>query len=97
MNLRRSLIQFAFAAAISAWAAVPVPAAAGDLVVTRYFSGLWDQPKQESQGIVLNIIDREEDGKKKAVAYWFTYGEDQATAWHMGIGPCHLCENDVKV
>jgi hypothetical protein len=63
-----------------------VPASAADLVVTRYFSGLWDQPHQESQGIVLQIIDQEEDGHKKAVAYWFTYGDDMATAWYMAIG-----------
>jgi len=67
-------------------AAASTPLLASDLVVTRYFSGLWDQPRQESQGIVLQIIDQEEDGKKKAVAYWFTYGDDEATAWFMGIG-----------
>jgi hypothetical protein len=62
------------------------PAFAGDLVVTRYFSGLWDQTHHESQGIVLQIIDQEEDGAPKAVAYWFTYGEDLGTAWYMAIG-----------
>jgi len=61
-------------------------AAAGDLTVTRYFSGLWDQTHQESQGIVLQVIDQEEAGNPKAVAYWFTYGDDLATAWYMGIG-----------
>jgi hypothetical protein len=61
-------------------------ALAGDLVVTRYFSGLWDQPKQESQGIVLQIIDQEENGNPKAVAYWFTYGDDLETSWYMAIG-----------
>ncbi len=50
------------------------------------FSGLWDQPKQESQGIVLQIIDQEEGGYKKAVAYWFTYGDNLDTAWYMAIG-----------
>jgi len=62
--------------------------------VSRYFSGLWDQPKQESQGIMLQIIDQEEDGKKKAVAYWFTYGDNLHTAWYMGIG---LVEGDQVV
>ena len=63
------------------------PAFAGDLVVTRYFSGLWDQTHHESQGIVLQIIDQEEeDGAPKAVAYWFTYGDDLGTAWYMAIG-----------
>ncbi len=69
------------------WAiAATAPVSAADLVVTRYFSGLWDQPKQESQGIILQIIDQVEDGNKKAVAYWFTYGDDTDTAWYMGIG-----------
>ena len=62
------------------------PAFAGDLVVTRYFSGLWEQSHQESQGIVLQIIDQEENGMPKAVAYWFTYGDDEQSAWHMAIG-----------
>jgi hypothetical protein len=65
---------------------MPQPASAAELSVTRYFSGLWDQPKQESQGIVLQIIDQEEDGHKKAVAYWFTYGDNLDTAWYMAIG-----------
>ena len=70
------------------WAiTVGLPAFAGDLVVTRYFSGLWDQTKHQSQGIVLQIIDQEDqDGDPKAVAYWFTYGDDLQTAWYMAIG-----------
>jgi len=69
------------------WAlATSIPAFAGDLVVTRYFSGLWDQTHHESQGIVLQIIDQEEEGNPKAVAYWFTYGDDLETAWYMAIG-----------
>ena len=64
-----------------------LPASAAELVVTRYFSGLWDQPKQESQGIVLQIVNDEEDEQeKKAVAYWFTYGDNLDTAWYVGIG-----------
>ena len=64
-----------------------LPALAGDLVVTRYFSGLWEQPEHESQGLVLQIIDQEDDeGDPKAVAYWFTYGDDQQSAWYIAIG-----------
>jgi hypothetical protein len=64
-----------------------MPALAGDLVVTRYFSGLWEQPQHESQGLVLQIIDQEDaDGDPKAVAYWFTYGDDQQSAWYIAIG-----------
>lgn len=62
------------------------PALAGDLTVTRYFSGLWEQSRQESQGIVLQVIDQEEEGNPRAVAYWFTYGDDAQSAWHMAIG-----------
>ncbi|MFC1688688.1 hypothetical protein ACFL07_03395 [Pseudomonadota bacterium] len=81
------MIRFVFSLIVLSWAiAMTVPAKAGELVVTRYFSGLWDQPRQEAQGIMLQIIDQEEDGKKKAVAYWFTYGDDLNTAWYMAIG-----------
>lgn len=63
------------------------PAWAGDLVVTRYFSGLWDQTHHESQGIMLQIIDQEDaDGDPKAVAYWFTYGDDLEPVWYVAIG-----------
>jgi hypothetical protein len=68
------------------WAsAMTAPLFAADLVVTRYFSGLWDQPQQENQGIMLQIIDHDVE-IKKAVAYWFTYGEDLQSAWFIGIG-----------
>jgi len=66
-------------------AAFSAQAAAAELVVTRYFSGLWDQPKQENQGIVLQIIDHDVE-TKRAVAYWFTYGDDLESAWFIGIG-----------
>ena len=76
-----SLVSLFFAVTASA------PAIAGDLVVTRYFSGLWEQPQHESQGFVLQIIDQEdEQGDPKAVAYWFTYGDDQQSAWYIAIG-----------
>ncbi len=81
------IFRILFALAMLGWAFFTMlPASASDLVVTRYFSGLWDQPKQEAQGIMLQVIDQEEDGKKKAVAYWFTYGDDMNTAWYMAIG-----------
>jgi hypothetical protein len=82
------LIRFIFAVlALAGAAGVAVAATAGDPVVTRYFTAIWDQPHQESQGLVLQIIDQEnEAGQKKAVAYWFTYGQDLESAWFMGIG-----------
>ena len=89
------IIRIVFTLFMLTWGiAVTIPVSAADLVVTRYFSGLWDQPRQESQGIMLQIIDQEEDGKKKAVAYWFTYGDNLHTAWYMGIG---LVEGDQVV
>lgn len=83
--MKNRILSFLF---IFLWAlTVGLPAFAGDLVVTRYFSGLWDQTKHESQGIVLQIIDQEDlDGDPKAVAYWFTYGDDLQTAWYVAIG-----------
>ena len=72
-------------AALFAFLLATASALAADLVVTRYFSGLWDQPHQESQGIMLQIVDTDPD-VKHAVAYWFTYGEDLESAWFIGIG-----------
>lgn len=64
-----------------------VGAQAADFTVTRYFSGLWEQSHHESQGIVLQIIDQEdEEGDPVAVAYWFTYGDDLETAWYLALG-----------
>lgn len=89
------IIRIVFTLFVLTWGiAVTIPASAADPVVTRYFSGLWDQPKQESQGIMLQVIDQEEDGKKKAIGYWFTYGDNLHTAWYMGIG---LVEGDQVV
>jgi hypothetical protein len=59
--------------------------AAHEMIVTRHFSGLWDQPEQESQGISLQIV-HQDDGPPSAVAYWFTYGADMQTAWFLGVG-----------
>ncbi len=63
-----------------------VSVAAGELAVTRYFSGHWEQPQQESQGLILQVIDQL-DGSKQAVVYWFTFGGDLGTAWYLGVGP----------
>ena len=35
---------------------------------------------------MLNIIDQEVDGHKKAVAYWFTYGDNLDSEWYVAIG-----------
>jgi hypothetical protein len=64
-----------------------LPVFAGELVVTRYFSGLWEQTHEESQGIVLQVVDQEDaEGDPRAVAYWFTYGDDLESAWYLAVG-----------
>ncbi len=80
-SLRSLFIRTVLACAV----VIPAIATAGDLVVTRYFSGLWDQTNQENQGIVLQIVDTDPE-VKKAVGYWFTYGDDLESAWFIGIG-----------
>jgi len=58
---------------------------ADGVMVTRHFTGLWTQPEQEAQGIALQVIEQSDDSRR-AVGYWYTYGEDRKTAWFMGIG-----------
>jgi len=65
---------------------LPACAAAQDVIVTRHFTGLWDQTEHKSQGINLQIV-HQESGEKRGVAYWFTYGADNQSAWFVGIGP----------
>lgn len=62
---------------------------AGKPLITASFSGIWDQPEQESQGIILQIgeqVDAEGVESKIGIAYWFTYGPDLQTSWYLGIG-----------
>jgi len=59
---------------------------AGDPLITASFSGIWDQPEQESQGLILQIGEQGED-EKIGIAYWFTYGPDLKTSWYLGVGP----------
>lgn len=61
-------------------------ASAGNPLITSSFSGIWDQPEQQSQGIILQIGEQADD-KKVGIAYWFTYGPDLKTAWYLGVGP----------
>jgi len=65
---------------------LPLCAAADDMIVTRHFTGLWDQVEYKSQGINLQIV-HQDSGEKRGVAYWFTYGSDNQSAWFVGIGP----------
>ena len=67
-------------------ALLPLGAVAQDMIVTRHFTGLWDQVGYKSQGINLQIV-HQDSGEKRGVAYWFTYGSDNQSAWFVGIGP----------
>jgi hypothetical protein len=66
---------------------------ADGIMVTRHFTGLWDQVDQEAQGIALQVIEQLDDSRR-AVAYWYTYGADRNTTWFMGIG--NLVENRIE-
>ena len=57
----------------------------GGLMVTRHFTGSWEQVDQESQGLSLEVI-AQLDGSRRSVVYWYTYGADRKTAWYLGIG-----------
>lgn len=65
---------------------IPMLAMAEDVIVTRNFTALWDQPLHQNQGINLQIV-HQSAGEKVGVAYWFTYGDDMKSAWFIGIGP----------
>jgi hypothetical protein len=69
---------------------------AGDPLITRHFSGVWDQPEQESQGILLQIGEQDGD-EKVGIAYWFTYGEDLQTTWFFAVGPVTGNEINMKL
>ncbi len=56
-----------------------------ELMVTRGFTGAWDQVNQESQGLSLQIIEQADDSRV-ALTYWYTYGADRTSAWYLGVG-----------
>lgn len=55
------------------------------MIVTRHFTGIWDQVDQESQGIALQVVEQLDDSRR-AVAYWYTYGADRKPTWFIGVG-----------
>lgn len=65
-------------------------------MITSSFSGIWDQPEQESQGIILQIGEQDGD-EKVGIAYWFTYGPDLNTQWYLGVGPVTGNEIDMTL
>jgi len=55
------------------------------MIVTRHFTGIWNQVDQEAQGLAIQVIEQNDDSRK-SVAYWYTYGADRKPAWFMAIG-----------
>lgn len=55
------------------------------MIVTRNFTGIWDQVDQQSQGLALQVVEQLDDSRR-SVVYWYTYGSDRKTAWFIGIG-----------
>lgn len=68
-------------------------AAPEGMIVTRHFTGSWDQVDQEAQGLSLDVIEQY-DGVRKSVVYWFTYGADRKPTWFLGIGD--LIDNRIE-
>lgn len=79
--MRRSILFLLFSILV-----FPLSVLADDVMVTRHFTGLWDQPEHESQGINLQIIDQA-TGDKVGVAYWYTYDDNMDSAWFLAVGP----------
>jgi len=62
-------------------------------MVTRHFTGVWDQVDQETQGLSLEVIEQLDDSRR-SVVYWFTYGADRNATWYIGIGD--LVDNRIE-
>jgi hypothetical protein len=69
--------------AVSFW---PLQSLAQDMIVTRHFSGLWEQPEHENQGFTLHVV-HQISGERVAVAFWFTYDANDQPTWFIGQGP----------
>ena len=50
---------------------ISVSAVADDPLITGSFTGVWDQPEQESQGMTIQIGEQAGD-KKVGIVYWYT-------------------------
>lgn len=87
--LKRVLACFLFSLLLLSTSAI-----AGKPLITSSFTGIWDQPMHESQGIVLQIGEQAGD-KKVGIATWFTYGPDLQSAWFLAIGP--VVGNQIKM
>jgi hypothetical protein len=65
---------------------ISASAVAGDPLITGSFSGVWEQPEQESQGMTIQIGEQAGD-EKVGIVFWYTFGSDFLTAWYLGVGP----------
>ena len=65
---------------------ISASAVAGEPLITGSFSGVWDQPEQESQGMTIQIGEQAGD-EKVGIVFWYTFGSDFLTAWYLGVGP----------
>lgn len=79
-------MKFKYYLILSVFLLLPLHAIAEDVLVTRNFTGAWDQPNHKSQGLNVTIIDQA-SGDKIAVVFWYTYGDDSKSAWFLGTGP----------
>ena len=59
--------------------------AMNEFMVTRHFTGSWEQVDEQSQGLSLEVIEQLDDSRR-SVVYWYTYGADRKSAWYLGIG-----------
>ncbi len=67
-----------------------------EVTVTKDFTGIWDQPDQESQGFVVQIVNQP-DGTRQGVAYWFTYDDSGNAKWFVGQGNVDKNRIDMEV
>ena len=99
MTLFARIICFLLTCGLAGWtASASAQGTAGGpatgIMVTRHFTGIWEQVDQQSQGIALQVVEQLDDSRR-AVAYWFTYGSDRETAWYIGIGD--LVDNRIEM
>lgn len=62
---------------------IAIPAQA--VIITKGFTGLWQQPDHESQGFDFQVINQN-GGVTQAVVYWYTYDTVGNPMWLLGIG-----------
>ena len=75
---------------------ISASAVAGDPLITGSFSGVWEQPEQESQGMTIQIGEQAGD-EKVGIVFWYTFGSDFLTAWYLGVGPVTGNEIDMTL